>query len=165
MTSFPQDHRKTQNAATHLEVRVGTAEDLDAIKDIVREAYSPYTAQIGRVPGPMLADYGVLIASRRVSVVEIDGVIKGLLVLIPEPHAMLLDNVAIAPSAQGLGLGRKMLELAEQRAKEAGYHTIKLYTNEAMVKNIELYSRLGYSETHRVEEKGLKRVYMAKTLT
>jgi hypothetical protein len=31
-----------------------------------------------------------------------------------------------------------------------------LYTNEAMTENIEYYSSIGYSETHRVEEKGLK---------
>jgi ribosomal protein S18 acetylase RimI-like enzyme len=75
---------------------------------------------------------------------------------------MLLDNVAVAPAAQGSGLGRKMLEFAEAEAVEAGYRSIRLYTNEAMTENIELYTRMGYSETHRVEEKGFRRVYMSK---
>jgi ribosomal protein S18 acetylase RimI-like enzyme len=109
-------------------------------------------------------DYGALIDDRRVLVVEHGGSVQGILVLIPQDDAMLLDNVAVAPSSQGLGLGRRMLQYAEQAAKEAGYRAIRLYTNEAMTENIRLYSALGYSETHRIEEKGLKRVYMIKAL-
>ena len=82
--------------------------------------------------------------------------------LIPQEDAMLLDNVAVAPSAQGLGLSRKMLKFAEAAAVGAGYRLIRHYTNEAMTENIELYTRVGYSETHRVEEKGLRWVYMTK---
>jgi ribosomal protein S18 acetylase RimI-like enzyme len=77
---------------------------------------------------------------------------------------MLLDNVAVSPDAQGLGLGRRMLQFAERAAMALGYQSVKLYTNEAMTENIGLYSRLGYVETHRVEEKGLRRVYMSKLL-
>ena len=58
-----------------------------------------------------------------------------------------------------------MLEYAEQASRDEGYRSIKLYTNEAMTENISLYSRNGYSETHRAEEKGLKRVYMVKGLS
>ena len=57
-----------------------------------------------------------------------------------------------------------MLQFAEAAAADAGYRRIRLYTNEAMTENIELYTRIGYSETHRVEEKGLRRVYMTKTV-
>ena len=33
-----------------------------------------------------------------------------------------------------------------------------------MTENIALYSRIGYVETHRAEENGLRRVYMSKRL-
>ena len=113
----------------------------------------------------MLDDYGVLIGHGRVHVVERDGAVQGVLVLIPERNTMLLDNVAVAPSAQGSGLGRVLLEFAEQSAKKAGCTSIRLYTNEAMTENVGLYCRIGYHETHRAEEKGLKRVHMRKALT
>ncbi len=77
---------------------------------------------------------------------------------------MLLDNVAVAPACQGQGLGRAMLQFAERAAIASGYRSIRLYTNEAMIENIRLYSRIGYVEAHRAEEKGLRRVYMTKTL-
>jgi ribosomal protein S18 acetylase RimI-like enzyme len=143
-------------------IRPATPIDLDVVEQIVRDAYTPYIARIGREPGPMLDDYGALISEGRIFVIEHDGVVRGLLVLIPQAEAMLLDNVAVSPLAQGLGLGRQMLDYAEQAAIAAGYRFIKLYTNEAMTENIALYSRIGYVETHRVEEKGLRRIYMVK---
>jgi ribosomal protein S18 acetylase RimI-like enzyme len=144
------------------DLRAATSDDLGAVEDVVRSAYSHYVSRIGREPGPMLDDYNRLIREGYVHVIEYDGTVRGVLVLLPQEDAMLLDNVAVSPSAQGLGLGRKMLEFAERAAVDAGYRSIRLYTNEAMTENIELYRRIGYCETHRVEEKGLRRVYMTK---
>lgn len=144
--------------------RVATAQDRPAVEAVVKAAYSRYVPRIGREPGPMLDDYGALIREGRVHVVDRGGAVTGVLVLIPGKDAMLLDNVAVAPDAQGTGVGRAMLEFAEKAAMEAGYGTVRLYTNEAMTENIRLYSRIGYSETHRAEEKGLRRIYMAKAV-
>ena len=146
------------------EFRRATSDDLEAVGSLVRAAYAHYVARIGREPGPMLDDYGRLIEHGRVHVVERDGAVQGILVLIPQEDAMLLDNVAVDPAAQGSGLGRGLLAFAEREAIAAGYRWIRLYTNEAMTENIRLYGRLGYHETHRAVEKGLRRVYMAKPL-
>jgi ribosomal protein S18 acetylase RimI-like enzyme len=145
-------------------IRPAAHTDLPVVQEIVRAAYTHYIARIGREPGPMLDDYGALIDAGRVYVAERNDAVQGILVLIPQNDAMLLDNVAVAPAAQGSGLGRAMLAFAEQAAIEAGYDSIKLYTNEAMTENIALYTRLGYAETHRVVEAGLRRVYMRKPL-
>jgi len=134
----------------------------------VRRAYTHYIDRIGRPPGPMTDDYAALIAAGHVHLAEQDDVVSGVLVLIPPSlagdAAMLLDNVAVDPQAQGRGLGRMMLDHAERMARAAGCRSIRLYTNQAMTENISLYARLGYVETHRAEEKGLRRVYMSKPL-
>lgn len=145
-------------------LRSAIYEDLAAIQEIVRAAYAHYVARIGREPGPMLDDYAALIGDSRVHVVERTSVVQGFLVLIPQDEAMLLDNIAVAPEAQGQGVGRLLMEFAERAAIAAGYSAISLYTNEMMVENIALYARIGYAETHRIEEKGLKRVHMSKSL-
>lgn len=145
------------------DLRLATQDDLQAVETVVRAAYSHYVVLIGREPGPMLDDYTALIGKGHVHVIEHDDMVKGVLVLIPEERDMLLDNVAVSPDAQGLG--RRMLEFAERAAMALGYRSIKLYTNEAMTGNIGLYSRIGYVETHRMEKKGLRRVYMTKPLS
>ena len=146
-------------------LRRATRNDLTAVQEIVQAAYTHYTARIGREPGPMREDYSFLINEGRVHLAERNDLVQGILVLIPQDDTMLLDNVAVAPQAQSTGLGRMMLEFAERAAIEAGYPAITLYTNEAMTENIALYTRIGYAETHRVEEKGLRRVYMRKSLS
>jgi GNAT superfamily N-acetyltransferase len=145
--------------------RLAKLNEVLAIEELVLQAYSPYVERIGRPPGPMEEDYTALVKESRVSVIEQGGIIQAILVLIPEKNSLLLDNVAVSPSAQGLGLGRRMMEYAERIALEVGYRSIRLYTNEAMAENLQYYTRLGYVETHRVEEKGLKRVYMSKALS
>lgn len=153
-------------------IRLALPTDKPAIETIVHDTYTPYIARIGHPPGPMLSDYTRLIHDQHVYVVDISDsnnekkTIQGVLVLIPEPHnnTLLLDNIAVAPSAQGTGLGRKMLAFADERAAvdDKNCRTLRLYTNQAMTENVALYSRLGFVETHRGEEDGFKRVYMAK---
>ncbi len=162
---LPRCRPARQIVAMTQALRPATLDDLHPVETIVRTAYAHYVPRIGREPGPMLDDYSALIQQGHVHVIEHNGTAQGVLVLIPEPTAMLLDNVAVSPDAQGLGLGRKMLEFAERTAMQSGYRTIKLYTNEAMTENIALYARIGYVETHRAVEKGLRRVYMAKPLS
>jgi GNAT superfamily N-acetyltransferase len=147
-----------------IHLRLAVLNDLPSVEDIVWRAYSPFVDRIGRKPGPMTDDYRSLIETGRVHVIDRDGRVQAILVLIPENDAMLLDNIAVAPSSQGQGLGRKLLEYAEQRARQFGCRFIRLYTNEAMTENIDLYVRIGYLETHRGEEAGLKRIYMTKAL-
>jgi ribosomal protein S18 acetylase RimI-like enzyme len=89
----------------------------------------------------------------------------GLVVLEDQDGYLLLDNVAVAPAAQGQGLGRKLIAFAEGEAVRRGYDELRLYTHVLMVENIALYQRLGFVEIGRVQEKGFDRVYMAKRLT
>ena len=147
-------------------IRSATPADIAEIERIVREAYSPYIARNGATPGPMLDDYPARVAQGVVHVLESEGGIEGLIVLIPEPDdsCMLLDNIAVSPTAQGKGHGRTLLQWAEDTARRAGFSRIRLYTQEVMSENIAIYTRRGYVETHRATEIGLKRVFMQKPL-
>src|SRR3546814_3167486 len=98
-------------------------------------------------------------SSDLVSVIEYHGTVQGFLVLIPEIDALLLDNVAVSTNVRGSEIGRVLLEFAERSAIEAGYRQIRLYINEAMTENFELYRRIGYtrSEEHTSELQSLMR--------
>ncbi len=145
-------------------IRLATLDDLAAIEATVAEAYSPYIARMGQKPGPMLDDYAGQIAAGRVHLCVRDGAVAGLLVLVAEVDCMLLDNVAVALAARGMGVGTKLLDFAETVARQAGFAVIRLYTHETMVENVAIYLRRGYRETHRGAERGFSRVYMEKAL-
>lgn len=145
-------------------IRLATPSDRTAIERLVREAYAVYTPRIGRVAGPVLADYRALIAARSVHVLEVSGDTVGVLVVVEHDGRLLLDNVAVSPAAQGHGHGRRLIAFAEDLARGAGHRAIDLYTNEAMTENLALYRRLGFVETRRVREAGYARVYMRKAL-
>lgn len=133
---------------------------------LVAEAYGHYVARIGRAPGPMLDDYSARIAAGQAHIAEEDaGRLLGLVVLEPcADGALLLDNVAVRPAAQGKGVGRALMLFAEDEARRHGATILRLYTHENMVENIALYTRVGFVETGRVTEKGFARVYMEKRL-
>lgn len=93
------------------------------------------------------------------------GGIVGLVVIEDHPGFALLDNVAVKPSTQGQGLGRRLLGFVEDEARRRGHGELRLYTNARMVENIAMHRHLGFVEIGRVEEQGFGRVSMAKRLT
>ncbi len=146
-------------------LRTARPEDRMAVETIVIAAYSIYVERIGKPPGPMLDDYAGLIAAGAVSVLEDpDGVIAALIVLLPKPDHLLLDNIAAHPDRQGRGLGRRLIAFAESEARRRGYAELRLYTHETMTENIALYTRLGFRETGRGQEAGYNRVFMTKPI-
>jgi ribosomal protein S18 acetylase RimI-like enzyme len=134
-------------------IRVATAADVPAIAEIVDQAYRHYIARIGKPPGPMLDDYAARVSEGVVWVLDEGDVIGGIIVLLPEPNYLLLDNIAVSPTRQGLGLGRRLLAFAEAEALRRGYREIRLYTHQTMVENQRLYTSIGYGRD-RTRQRG-----------
>jgi ribosomal protein S18 acetylase RimI-like enzyme len=147
-----------------LTVRPATAADLPGLRAIAAAAYAIYVPRIGREPAPMTADYKSAVARSEVWVALDGEEIAGLLVLVPHPDHLLLENIAVRPAAQGRGIGARLLALAEQEAARLGQREIRLYTNAAMTENLAYYPRHGYTMTHRAEQDGYDRVFFTKPL-
>jgi ribosomal protein S18 acetylase RimI-like enzyme len=146
-------------------VRPADPGDVDVLRRIAAAAYQPYVARIGRAPAPMTADYAQAVRSGQAWVAVEDGQVTGFVVLVAYPGYLLLENVAVLPTAQGRGIGGRLLSLAEEHARSLGLSEIRLYTNEAMTENLAYYPRRGYTETHRAEQDGFRRVFFRKLLT
>jgi GNAT superfamily N-acetyltransferase len=147
-----------------LTVRSATPADVPRIRAIAAAAYAPYEGRIGRPPAPVTADYDGAVARGEVWVAVLDEDIVGLLVLAGRPDHVLLENVAVIPSAQGSGVGARLLAVAEAHAASLGLTEVRLYTNAAMTENLAYYPRHGYVETHRGTQDGFHRVYFSKQL-
>lgn len=145
-------------------IRPASSADRPAVERIVRDAYTKYIARIGKPPGPMCDDYARRIADQAVWVLIAFGEIAGILVLLEENDHLLLDNVAVEPRHQGKGIGRALIDFAEQEARRRCHAEIRLYTHQAMHENIALYACLGYEEIGRGEQAGFERVFFRKML-
>lgn len=115
-----------------------------------------------RPPAPVLNDY---VAATEAGQVWVTGTpIVGVIVLVSGQDCLLIENIAVAPSAQGAGTGRQLMEFAEQQALEQGLPRLTLYTNEVMTENLAIYAHLGYREVERRADGGYRRVFMEKVL-
>jgi ribosomal protein S18 acetylase RimI-like enzyme len=112
----------------------------------------------------MTDDYAEVVRTHRVIVAERGGTILGLVVLGISDEGFFVDNVAVDPSHQGIGVGKALLEHAESAARNAGFDSIYLYSHERMVENQALYSRIGYVEYDRRLLGGARLVYLRKNL-
>jgi ribosomal protein S18 acetylase RimI-like enzyme len=112
----------------------------------------------------MAADYDAEIAASRAVVIQAGGKLCGYMVAWPESDVYFIENIGVDPQYQGHGLGRRLIEYAVAEARRCDLAALSLYTNEAMTENLAMYAHIGFAETHRVSEKGFRRVYMRWTL-
>lgn len=146
-------------------IRPARPDEAETLRTLVRAAYAHYVPRLGREPAPMTDDYAARIAAAQAWLLEAEGRPIGALVLEDTEEGLLIDNIAIAAEARGTGQGRRLMDFAEDEARRRGHARLWLYTNEKMVENIALYTRLGYRETHRAEQHGHRRVFMEKLLS
>jgi ribosomal protein S18 acetylase RimI-like enzyme len=145
-----------------LVLRRAAAADAAAVRSLTRDAYAKWVPLIGREPKPMQADYERAVEAHRVDLALLNGELAGLIETVDRPDHLLIENVAVAPSFQGRGLGRRLMAHAEQVAAEQDHAEIRLYTNARFAGNVALYQRLGY-RIDREEEGPLGvTVYMSK---
>jgi ribosomal protein S18 acetylase RimI-like enzyme len=145
-------------------IRPARPSEAAELSRLARNAYAHYVERMGREPGPMGEDYAALVDAGLVWVAENDGVLVGLVVLKVESDHVLLDNVAVSPGAQGLGIGGQLLAFTDDQAHALGLDEVRLYTNETMTENIAYYRRHGFVETHRATDRGFHRVFFIKRL-
>lgn len=140
-------------------IRAATLKDLAALKATITAAYADYAKRIDNLPdvaGGIEDD----IASNLVFVTENNGRIGGGMILTLTEDFLHLANIAVSPAFGGQGLGRRLMQHAEQEAKRLNFSEMQLSTHVLMPENVALYTHLGWRETARTQSK----VMMAKSV-
>lgn len=143
--------------------RAGHA-DAPAVRQLVRDAYAKWVPAMGREPMPMLADYDLAVREHEVDLAYVDGTLVALIEMIVHPDHLFIENIAVAPGKQGLGLGRHLLRHAEARARELRLAEMRLLTAQEMAGNAAFYQSFGYKIDRTEPFKGGFTVYMTKGL-
>ena len=130
--------------ATAAALRRATPADAAAVRHLTREAYAKWMPVIGREPMPMTADYDAAVREHLVDLLCVEGQLAALIEMIPGTDHLLIENVAVLPSLQGRGFGRRLMGHAEAVAISLGLPEVRLYTNKDFTANSRLYLALGY---------------------
>jgi len=147
-----------------VDLRPAVAEDAAAVAYCVCQAFMHYIPRIGRQPGPMLDDYRALVGQGVVTVACQKEEIVGVLVLLETDEGFCIETIAVLPSAQGFGLGARLLSFAQTTAKQSGYASLYLSTHRLMVESQAMYAHLGYVEFDQRIVNGFDRIFFRKQL-
>ena len=147
-----------------VDIRIAVDADVPAIARVVHESFAGFIPLIGRAPWPMFQNYPARVAQGAVWVLTEDGAVVGVAVLQFNEDHLFIETIAIAPSHQGRGHGRRLLDFVEDEARRRGYDETRLHMHLTMTRNIALYRKRGYTEYARTEEDGYHRVYLRKRL-
>lgn len=130
-------------------------EELDERFDI---GFDPQAA-LPLEPEAITPPRGVLLLARRDGEPVGCGAVKFLADDVAE-----LKRMWVAPSARGLGLGRRMLGELEDRARRAGCRRCQLDTNGTLVEAIAMYRSLGYAEVPPFNDEPHATLWFARDL-
>ncbi|MFE2888158.1 GNAT family N-acetyltransferase [Streptomyces sp. NPDC059272] len=143
-------------------VRVAGVDDVAAVKTVTDMAYRHYIPRIGVVPQPMEADHMANVVAGRVFVTGEP--VTGLVVIEERADHLFLDSIAVHPDAHGTGVGRRLLEFVDARARALGLGEVRLCTNALMWENQEIYPRFGYEVVERRTDGPYDRIHYRKRL-
>ncbi|TCU26902.1 acetyltransferase (GNAT) family protein [Rhizobium azibense] len=82
----------------------------------------------------------------------------GCMFLRPEPGCLYLGKLAVAPEAQGRGVGKFLLQVAEVAAKERLLSALRLETRIELTENHSVFAAWGFAKTAEKSHPGFDRI-------
>ncbi|MGH9761012.1 MAG: GNAT family N-acetyltransferase [Blastocatellia bacterium] len=129
-----------------VEVRFANLADSTAVADVINAAFS---VERFFVQGNRITVAGVesLMERGRFLVAEASGAMVGCVYLEPMGERAYLGLLSVDPSRQKLGLGRRLMEEAENQARSDGCKFVDLKIVNLRTELLPFYGSLGYDET------------------
>jgi ribosomal protein S18 acetylase RimI-like enzyme len=98
-----------------------------------------------------------LTGQARIGEIWVIGGLEACVFLTPKPQALYIGKLAVAASHRGQGLARRLIDLAETRARDQQLPALELQTRVELVENQATFRALGFVETGRTAHPGYDR--------
>ena len=130
-------------------IRPATPDDSEAISRVLLEAFitvrEHYTDDAFEMVTPKADEVEGRFDEGPMWVAEIDGEIVGTVSLTTEPEGFYVRSMAVAPAAQGKGIGRMLLDALHEHVAKLGGDRIFLYTLPFQKGARAMYEKYGYT--------------------
>jgi len=133
-----------------LAIRSATAADLPAVRALLLEYaaalpvdldFQDFEHELRSLPGDYVPPLGALL------VLESEAGIVGCVAMRPLGEGICeMKRMYVRPSVRGWGAGRLLAEAIIEKARSAGFHTMRLDTLPSMARALELYRALGFRD-------------------
>lgn len=136
-----------------IEVRTATAQDAQAVHEILMASFAPfkdqYTEEAYNITIMTPADIEERIHNGEydVLVANLNGRLVGTVTLQYRMDDVYVRSMAVRPSAQGKGVGRKLIEALEEYGRQRGCKTITLECFKPLKRAISVYEKASYKIT------------------
>lgn len=139
--------------------RIAPADDLCAILALIRAAFAGMEGRIDP-PSSMYALTAGDIARQAIEgeVWAIGGPPLACVFLTPRAGSLYLGKLAVLPGHQGQGLGRRIVGVAEARARAMGLRMLELSTRIELVENHAAFRAMGFAQTGSASHSGFDRI-------
>jgi len=129
-------------------IRIANDGDAEAISRVLTDAFTVhrefYTEDAFSVVTPATEVILGRFEEGPMWVAEMDGEIVGTVSLTTEPEGLYVRSMAVSPSAQGRGIGHRLLEAVDEYAESTEFERIFLYTTYFVTGAKEMYAKHGY---------------------
>ena len=148
-------------------VRRATRGDAGAISRVLDSAFAEfrarYTPEAYVASVPPESGIATRLEEGPLWVAECNSTVLGTVSVVQAQNLVVIRGMAVSPTARGLGLGRTLLESAEDFARQQGCMRISLYTTAFLTAAIALYRSSGYTFTGEAESPhGTELLHMTK---
>ena len=129
--------------------------------DLIRASFAYMEGRIDPPSSAIRLTVESLAEKARVEIayaVENEGRLAGCIFLRPEADCLYVGKLAVLPSAQGKGIGRRLLAIAEKTAYYLGLPTLRLETRIELVGNHSTFAAWGFAKTAEKSHPGFTRV-------
>jgi GNAT superfamily N-acetyltransferase len=134
--------------ADDVQIRLATADDAESIAEILFEAFSEfesgYTPEAFAVVTPPPEEVARRFEEGPMWVALKDEEIVGTVSVLPEPEWLYIRSMAVLPTAQGHGIGYRLLDVIEEYGIKNGFDRLFLYTTYFSPGAIRLYEKNGF---------------------
>ncbi|MGE5560819.1 MAG: GNAT family N-acetyltransferase [Chloroflexota bacterium] len=146
--------------------RKAQPEDAALVREILHRAFAVQRVRLTHTPGSLRESVAELAADIAAGAVWI-GLFRGLPVATGRIRLRdgsgYVSRLGVDHEYQGLGLGRRLLRVLEERARALGLSRVTLKTSEMMTGNEEFYRSCGYAVVERAGNEQ-RHIFMAKEL-